>query len=88
MSELGRRLDALEEIAEEMRFRPYRELAEERGISLDVLTGLFEKAKAETAQLRARGMSDDAIIRLKAERLRVDPAELRREADDLLARFG
>ena len=87
MSTLNRRLDALEEIAEAIRLRPFREIAEERGIPLDELMAIFERAKAETAHLRAQGLGDDDIIRLKAQQLGMDPAQLQREADELLARF-
>jgi hypothetical protein len=88
MTGANRRLSALEEIVEAMRLRPYHELAAEHGIPLDTLMEIFARAKAETAALRARGLSEDEIIRLKAERLGMDPAELRREADELLARFN
>jgi hypothetical protein len=88
MTGLDKRLSALEEIAAELRLRPYRQLAEEHGIPLDTLMEIFARAKAETAALRARGLSEDEIIRLKAERLGMDPADLRREADELLARFN
>ena len=87
MSTLNRRLDALEEIAEQMRLRPYRELAEEHGVPFEELMAIFEQAKIETAELRSKGLTEDQIIAMKAERLDMDPAELRREADELLARF-
>jgi len=85
---LGRRLDALEEIAEQMRLRPYRELAEEHGVPFEELMAIFEQAKIETAELRSKGLTEDQIIAMKAERLDMDPAELRREADELLARLN
>jgi len=87
MSTLNRRLDALEEIAEAIRLRPFREIAEERGIPLEELMAIFERAKAETAELRSKGLTEDQIIAMKAEQLGMNPAELRREADELLARF-
>ena len=78
----------MEQIAEELRLRPYRELAEEHGIPFDELMAILERAKAETARLRARGMTGDEIIAMEAERTGVDPAELRREADELCARLN
>jgi hypothetical protein len=85
---LSRRLTSLEEIADELRLRPFRELAEEHRIPFEELMECFEQAKAETARLRAQGLSEDDIVRLQAERLGMDPADLRREADELLRRFG
>ena len=85
---LGRRLDALEAIVEELRLRPFRVLAEEHGVPLDELLEIFVRAKAESARLRARGLTEDEIIAKQADRMGVDPAELRREADALLARFN
>jgi len=85
---LNRRLDALEEIAEEMRLRPFRELAEEHGVPLETLMELWDAARTETARLRAAGVSGDEIIRRQAEQLGMDPAELRREADELCARLN
>jgi len=87
-SSFDRRLSALEAIAEEMRLRPFRELAAEYGVPFEELMTIFEQAKAETARLRAQGLSEDEIIRRQAERVGMDPADLRREADELQARFN
>ena len=88
MANLSRRLAALEEIAEELRLRPFRELAAEHGVPFETLMELFAQAKAETARLRAEGLSEDEIVERHAARVGMTPAELRREADELLARFN
>ena len=88
MSGLGKRLNALEAISEDMRLRPYRELAEEYGVPFETLMELYEQARAETARLRAQGLSGDEIIRRQAEGMGIDPAELRREGVELAARLN
>ena len=88
MANLSRRLAALEAIAEEMRLRPFRQLAEEHGVPFETLVELFEQAKAESARLRAEGLSEDEIVERHAARVGMTPADLRREADELLARFN
>jgi hypothetical protein len=47
-----------------------------------------EEVAAEIARLRAQGLSDDEIIALKAAEQGIEPDQLRREADELLARFN
>ncbi len=66
--------------------RPFRELAEEHGVSFGELMAIFEQAKAETARLRAEGLTEEQIIERKAADPGVSPEELRREADELLER--
>ncbi len=88
MSGLGRRLDALEQIAERARQRRWEELANERGITLDILMEVYAEAQAETARLRAEGLSDDEIFALKADRLRLPVEELRWRADELVRRLS
>ena len=85
---LNRRLTALEAIAEELRLRPFRELAEERGIPFEELMAIFDQVKAEAARLRAEGLSEDEIVERHAAQVGRTPAELRREADELCARFN
>jgi hypothetical protein len=88
MSGLGKRLTALEQIAEEMRLRPFRELAEEHGIPFDRLMELWDEARAETARLRAEGLSDREIVALKATKSGADPDEMWREGEELAARLN
>ena len=63
-----------------------RELAMERASDRERLMERYEQATVETAALRGRALSDDEIIATKATPLGVDSAELRREADEPLAR--
>jgi hypothetical protein len=88
MSGLGRRLDALEEIAEELRLRPFGELAEERGLSLDDLMERYAECQARTARRRAEGWTDAQIMADAAERTGHTVEEFRAEVDRLLERYG
>jgi hypothetical protein len=88
VSSLGKRLDALEEIAEQVRLRPFRELAEERGISLDHLMERYAECQARTAQRRAEGWTDEQIMADAAERTGHTVEEFRAEVDRLLGRYG
>ncbi len=88
MAGLGRRVDSLEALAERVRVRRWEELANERGITLDALTEAYAQAQAETARLRAGGLSDDEIIALKAARVGISVDELRRRADALTERLA
>jgi hypothetical protein len=88
VSSLGKRLDALEEIAEQVRLRPFRELAEERGIPLETLMHHYEECRARTAELRARGRTEEQILEATARRIGCTPDELRAKRDELLERFG
>ena len=85
---LSRRLDALEQLAEEARLRPLRILASECGVPYERLLARYEERRAETARLRAEGHSEREILALVAARLGVLPDELRRRADELTERFG
>lgn len=88
MNGLGKRVDALEAIAEELRLRRWEALANERGITLEALVEAYAEAQAETARLRAEGLSDDEIIALKADRRGIPVEELRRRADELADRLA
>jgi sulfopyruvate decarboxylase TPP-binding subunit len=84
---LGKRIDALEQIAEEVRLRPLRILAEERGIPFEALMANIEQARAANDRLRAAGKSEREILEATAARVGVAPDELRRRADALRERF-
>ena len=88
MSTLGRRLDALEQIVEDRRMRPFRELAEEGGVPIETLLRHYRECRARTAELRARGLTDEQILDVTAERIGYTPDALRAERDALMARFG
>ena len=92
MSTLGRRLDALEELAEECRHREREqiigELALERGIPSERLLTPYQEQRARTAELRALGWTDDRIIAATAERIGCTVDELRARAAALMERFG
>ena len=88
MSRLAKRLDALEAIAEQVRLRPFRELAEERGIPLETLMRHYHQCRTRTAELRAQGRTDEQIIMATAERIGCTVDELKAKHDELRARFG
>jgi hypothetical protein len=84
---LGRRLDAPEQITEEVRLRPLHILAEERGIPYETLAANVERARAQNDRLRAEGKLEREILEATAARVGVSPEELQRRADDLRERF-
>jgi hypothetical protein len=84
---LERRLSALEEIAEDMRLRPVRLLAAERGLDAEKVITLYRERQAESAALRARGWSQAQITAATAKRLGLTPAELRAQCDQLRERY-
>ena len=88
MAGLDRRVAALEQIAEEARLRPYRILAAERGIPFEDLMRSLERVRAKNDRLRAAGLTERQILKARAADLGIDPDELQRRADDLLARFS
>ncbi len=85
---LNRRLDALEEIAEAMRLRPFRELVKERGVPFERLMELYEEGRARAAALRARGLTDEQIEEAIAREMGLGVDELRARRDELRSRFG
>jgi protein-disulfide isomerase-like protein with CxxC motif len=92
MTLLGRRLAALEQLAEETRRRVIREvareLATERGLDLEHVMARFDQARAERNRLRVEGLADRHIFERTAAGMGITPDELQRRVDDLLARFG
>jgi hypothetical protein len=92
MSGLGKRLSALEQIAEDMRARNVQELAArlaaERGVPLDMVMQHYHANKAASGRLRAAGHSEAQIVAAAAERIGCTVAELRRGVADLIARHG
>ena len=88
MSGLGKRLTALEELAEEARLRPFRELAEERGVPYERLMATYHEGKAHNAELRARGLTEEQIVGATAQRIGRTVEELLAKRDELLERYG
>ena len=88
MSGLGRRMDALEAIAEEVRYRPHRRIAQERGLDPEQLIADCKQLEALRDQLRAEGKTEREIIEVAAARMGVDPDELRRRAEALVERLS
>ncbi len=88
MNGLERRLAALEELAEGVRLRPYRELAAEAGEPLERFLQRVEQCRAERDRLRARGMTEQEIFEATATRMGITAQELRRRCEQLIERFG
>ena len=89
MTILGRRVDRLEQAAREITLRSFVvELAEERGIAADRLLAEWPVCRVRTAEMRARGMSPDAIIATTADRMGVGVDELRAKCEALAERFS
>ena len=88
MGGLDRRVRALEQIAEEAHLHLYRVMAAERGIPFADLMRHVERIRAKRERLRAAGLTDRQILEAKAADLGIDPDELQRRADALVARFS
>ncbi len=87
MSNVGRRLNALEQIAEEVRYRPHRRLAAETGADPDSLIAGAKRFEALRDRLLAEGKSEGEVVEAIAAEVGMDPDELRRRAEVLLERF-
>lgn len=87
MTPFGRRLTALETVAEEVRARPFRELAFELGIPVADVMASYAEAAAEIASLRARGYSEREVIEALAAEICCTVDELRAETAQLARRF-
>ena len=89
---LTRRLDALEEIAERARRRELEEivrvLARECGVDTERVLELDDQGRARTAELRAHGLTDEQIAEAIARDRGLTVAELRARSDALLERLG
>jgi hypothetical protein len=92
MSGLGKRLDALEQLAEDVRRREQervlRELAAERGVDFDRLMECYAACRERTATLRAQGLTEEQIEEDIAASRGLSVDELRAKRDELLERFG
>jgi len=92
MSTLGKRLDALEQLAADIRLREQdqilRTLAAERGIPPDLLLEGYREVRAQNAALRAQGFTEAQIIEATAQRIGCTVAELLAGRDALVERFG
>ena len=87
MGHLGRRVDALEQIVEEVRYRPHRLLAQERGLDPEQVIADCKRLEVSRHQLRAAGKTEREIIEAQAARMGITPDELRQRADALVERF-
>ena len=88
MSNHGRRLDVLEQIAEEVHLRPYRLIAHERGLPFEDLMERIARIRAERARMQAQGLTEREIVEAKAASLGVTPDELLRRTDALQQELG
>ena len=88
MASLERRVDALEAIAEEVRYRPHRIIAQERGLDPEQLIADCKQLEALRDQLRAEGKTEREIIEVTVARMGIDPDGLRRRAEALVERFS
>ena len=67
MGHLSRRVNALEQIAEEVRTRPYRRMAADHDIPFDELMHEVRRVRALVERLRADGLSMRQICERFAE---------------------
>ncbi len=81
MGQLGRRVDALEAIAEEARLRPYRAFAAELGMPVDELLAELEAAAAVVNRLVAEGLDIEEIMERCAAHWNIPLDALRRNCE-------
>jgi len=81
MGQLGRRVDALEAIAEEARLRPYRDFAAELGVPVEEVLAELEAAAAVVNRLVAEGLGVDAIMERCAAHWDIPLDALRRNCE-------
>ena len=88
MSRLHRRVDALEAIAEEVRYRPHRILATEHGLDPEEVIANTKRFEAMRDRMLAEGRSEREVIEAAAARLDLDPDEFLRKVEALVERFS
>jgi len=88
MGQLGRRVDALEAIAEEARLRPYRAFAAELGMPVGEVLAELEAAAAVVNPLVAEGLAADEIMERCARHWNISLDALRRNCQDRARRRG
>lgn len=92
MSTPRRRLEALEQLAEDIRLREQEEvirtLAGERGIPFEQLWERFRECQARTTEMRRRGLADAQIEEAAAQRIGCPVETLRARRDELIERFA
>ncbi len=76
MGRLGRRVDALEAIAEAVQYRPHRALAAERGLDPDALIARCKQLAGLRDELRAAGKTAREIFEAAAARVGLGVEEL------------
>ena len=84
---LGRRVGALEAIAEEVRIAPYRRLAAEYDVPLDEVLTEADEIAAFVERQRRRGISLDELLARCADRWGLPLDELRRRCEDITERY-
>jgi hypothetical protein len=62
MGQLGRRVDALEQIAEAARLRSYRQMAIDRGVPVDEFLAEAKAVQAFVDRLIGQGLTMDEIM--------------------------
>ncbi len=88
MGQLGRRVDALEAIAEEARLRPYRAFAAELGMPVGEVLAEIEAAAAVVNRLVAEGRGLEEIMERCASHWNIQLDALRRNCEDRARRRG
>ena len=88
MSGLGRRVGALESIAEEARLGPYRAFAAELGMPVGEVLAELEAAAAVVNRLVAEGLDVDEIMERAASHWDVPLDALRRNCEARARRRG
>ena len=81
---LGNRVDALEAIAEEVRYRPHRLLAAAHGIDPEGVIANAKRYEEMRDRMLADGKGEREIVEAMAARLGLDPDDLLRRTDELV----
>ena len=88
MNPLGRRVDALEALAEEARLGPYRAFAAELGMPVGEVLAELEAAAAVVNRLVAEELDVDEIMQRCASRWDIPLDALRRNCEARARRHG
>ena len=88
MTHLGRRMDTLEALAEELWRRPHRAFAAELGMPVDALIAELEAAAAVVNRVLAEGLGLEEIMERCASHWNIPLDALRRNCEDRARRHG